>query len=143
MCLTRPARTEDNAFTRDNTDDGNGWWTRLTHHIEGGYSGYPYDYRKAVNYGVVRPSPQTLDAIVQHGGNVGGSSQSRAGEGGGAGEAGLGSPAYFAKKYLGFEQVMLETTGGETIAGSLRAERAGVSRSWMPRGNRARCKRRR
>ena len=27
---------EDNAFTRDNTDDGNGWWTRLTHHIEGG-----------------------------------------------------------------------------------------------------------
>ncbi len=32
---------EDNAFTLDNTDDGNGWWTRLTHHIEGGYYGYP------------------------------------------------------------------------------------------------------
>jgi putative membrane-bound dehydrogenase-like protein len=58
---------EDNAFTRDNTDDGNGWWTRLTHHIEGGYYGYPYDYRKAVNYGVVQPSEQTLNAIKQHG----------------------------------------------------------------------------
>lgn len=59
---------EDNAFTRDNTDDGNGWWTRLTHHIEGGYYGYPYDYRSAPNYGVVQPSQQTLDAIKQHGG---------------------------------------------------------------------------
>lgn len=60
---------EDNAFTRDNTDDGNGWWTRLTHHIEGGYYGYPYDYRSAPNYGVVQPSEQTLAAIKQHGGN--------------------------------------------------------------------------
>jgi glucose/arabinose dehydrogenase len=60
---------EDNAFTRDNTDDGNGWWTRLTHHIEGGYYGYPYDYRNAPNYGVIQPSKQTLDAIKQHGGN--------------------------------------------------------------------------
>ena len=57
---------EDNAFTRDNTDDGNGWWTRLTHHIEGGYYGYPYDYRHAKNYGVTEPSKQTLDAIKQH-----------------------------------------------------------------------------
>ncbi|MDB6150658.1 MAG: Heme-binding protein, partial [Chthoniobacter sp.] len=59
---------EDNAFTRDNTDDGNGWWTRLTHHIEGGYYGYPYDYRSAPNYGVTQPSEQTLSAIKQHGG---------------------------------------------------------------------------
>ena len=58
---------EDNAFTRDNTDDGNGWWTRLTHHIEGGYYGYPYDFRKSVNYGVVQPSEETLNAIKQHG----------------------------------------------------------------------------
>jgi len=58
---------EDNAFTRDNTDDGNGWWTRLTHHIEGGYYGYPYDFRKALNYGVTQPSEQTLSAIKQHG----------------------------------------------------------------------------
>ncbi len=61
---------EDNAFTRDNTDDGNGWWTRLTHHIEGGYYGYPFDFRKIANYGVAQPSPQTLDAIKQHGGTI-------------------------------------------------------------------------
>jgi putative membrane-bound dehydrogenase-like protein len=31
-------------FTYDNTDDGLGWWTRLTHVIPGGYYGYPWDY---------------------------------------------------------------------------------------------------
>ena len=31
----------DNLFTYDNTDDGLGWWTRVTHHIDGGYYGYP------------------------------------------------------------------------------------------------------
>jgi putative membrane-bound dehydrogenase-like protein len=35
----------DDLFTYDNTDDGDGWWTRVTHHIDGGYYGYPYDYR--------------------------------------------------------------------------------------------------
>ncbi|WZO99158.1 HEAT repeat domain-containing protein [Isosphaeraceae bacterium EP7] len=34
----------DNLFTYDNTDDGGGWWTRVTHHIDGGFYGYPYDY---------------------------------------------------------------------------------------------------
>jgi putative membrane-bound dehydrogenase-like protein len=34
----------DNLFTYDNTDDGLGWWTRVTHHVDGGYFGYPYDY---------------------------------------------------------------------------------------------------
>lgn len=34
----------DDIFTYDNTDDGLGWWTRVTHHIDGGYYGYPYDY---------------------------------------------------------------------------------------------------
>ena len=34
----------DNLFTYDNTDDGDGWWTRVTHHIDGGYYGYAYDY---------------------------------------------------------------------------------------------------
>ena len=34
----------DQIFTYDNTDDGDGWWTRVTHHIDGGYYGYPYDY---------------------------------------------------------------------------------------------------
>lgn len=36
----------DNLFTYDNTDDGDGWWTRVTHHINTGYYGYPYDYHK-------------------------------------------------------------------------------------------------
>jgi putative membrane-bound dehydrogenase-like protein len=31
-------------FTYDNTDDGLGWWTRLTHVVAGGYYGYPWDY---------------------------------------------------------------------------------------------------
>ena len=34
----------DNLFTYDNTDDGDGWWTRVTHQVDGGYYGYPYDY---------------------------------------------------------------------------------------------------
>lgn len=34
----------DNLFTYDNTDDGLGWWTRVTHHVDGGYFGYPWDY---------------------------------------------------------------------------------------------------
>jgi len=34
----------DHIFTYDNTDDGLGWWTRYTHHIETGYYGYPFDY---------------------------------------------------------------------------------------------------
>jgi hypothetical protein len=40
---------------------------RLTHHIEGGYYGYPYDYQHAPNYGVTQPSPQTLDAMKRNG----------------------------------------------------------------------------
>jgi putative membrane-bound dehydrogenase-like protein len=34
----------DNLFTYDNTDDGLGWWTRVTFHVDGGYFGYPHDY---------------------------------------------------------------------------------------------------
>jgi putative membrane-bound dehydrogenase-like protein len=33
-------------FTYDNTDDGLGWWTRLTHVVVGGYYGYPWDYHE-------------------------------------------------------------------------------------------------
>src|SRR5205823_5907112 len=36
---------EDEIFTLDNTDDGLGWWTRFTHMVDGGFYGYPYDYR--------------------------------------------------------------------------------------------------
>ncbi|MBX7167176.1 MAG: hypothetical protein K1X74_12680, partial [Pirellulales bacterium] len=50
----------DNIFTYDNTDDGLGWWTRLTHHVETGYYGYPYDYH---------PHPERhLPHISEHGG---------------------------------------------------------------------------
>jgi putative membrane-bound dehydrogenase-like protein len=50
----------DNIFTYDNTDDGLGWWTRFTHHIETGYYGYPYDYH---------PHPERhLPRISEHGG---------------------------------------------------------------------------
>src|SRR5262249_43448455 len=35
---------QDHLFTYDNTDDGGGWWTRVTYHVDGGYYGYPYDY---------------------------------------------------------------------------------------------------
>ncbi len=37
---------QDHLFTYDNTDDGDGWWTRVTYHIQTGYYGYPYDYHK-------------------------------------------------------------------------------------------------
>jgi glucose/arabinose dehydrogenase len=37
--------SEDEIFTYDNTDDGLGWWTRVTHMVDGGYYGYPFDYR--------------------------------------------------------------------------------------------------
>jgi putative membrane-bound dehydrogenase-like protein len=33
-------------FTYDNTDDGLGWWTRLSHIVVGGYYGYPWDYHE-------------------------------------------------------------------------------------------------
>ena len=36
---------EDELFTYDNTDDGNGWWTRVTHMVDGGFYGYPFDYK--------------------------------------------------------------------------------------------------
>lgn len=34
----------DNLFTYDNTDDGLGWWTRLTHVVPTGDYGYPWKY---------------------------------------------------------------------------------------------------
>jgi len=33
-------------FTYDNTDDGLGWWTRLSHVVVGGSYGYPWDYQE-------------------------------------------------------------------------------------------------
>ncbi len=50
----------DNLFTYDNTDDGDGWWTRVTHHIDGGYYGYPYDYHARKD--------RMLDRMAEYGG---------------------------------------------------------------------------
>src|SRR6266850_4603861 len=36
---------ETEMFTYDNTDDGNGWWTRVTHMVDRGWYGYPHDYK--------------------------------------------------------------------------------------------------
>lgn len=51
---------EDNLFTYDNTDDGLGWWTRVTHQIDGGYYGYPWDYH--------RRTDRMLNRIEEYGG---------------------------------------------------------------------------
>jgi len=50
----------DNLFTYDNTDDGLGWWTRVTHHIDGGTYGYPYDYHTRTD--------RTLPRMAEYGG---------------------------------------------------------------------------
>ncbi len=50
----------DNLFTYDNTDDGLGWWTRVTHHIDGGYYGYPFDYHDRTD--------RMLPRIAEYGG---------------------------------------------------------------------------
>ncbi len=50
----------DRVFTYDNTDDGDGWWTRVTHHIDGCYYGYPYDYHDHPD--------RFLDRLAEYGG---------------------------------------------------------------------------
>jgi putative membrane-bound dehydrogenase-like protein len=52
--------SEDEMFTYDNTDDGNGWWTRVTHMVDGGYYGYPFDYKPR--------RPYTLWMMADYGG---------------------------------------------------------------------------
>ena len=51
---------EDELFTYDNTDDGNGWWTRVTHMVDGGFYGYPFDYKPR--------RPYTLWSMADYGG---------------------------------------------------------------------------
>lgn len=51
---------QDNLFTYDNTDDGLGWWTRVTHHVDGGYYGYPWDYHDRTD--------RMLDRMAEYGG---------------------------------------------------------------------------
>ncbi|MCX6953159.1 MAG: HEAT repeat domain-containing protein, partial [Verrucomicrobia bacterium] len=50
---------EDEMFTYDNTDDGNGWWTRVTHMVDGGFYGYPFNYKPR--------RPYTLWAMADYG----------------------------------------------------------------------------
>lgn len=50
----------DHIFTYDNTDDGLGWWTRFTYHVNTGYYGYPFDYLKHAE--------RHLPRITEHGG---------------------------------------------------------------------------
>lgn len=50
----------DHIFTYDNTDDGLGWWTRFTYHVNTGYYGYPYDY--------LQHGERHLPRISEHGG---------------------------------------------------------------------------
>src|SRR5205814_6425893 len=68
---------EDEMFTYDNTDDGQGWWTRFTHMVDGGFYGYPYDYRPTdsdllakyrAEKGVHPGYPYTLWRIEEFGG---------------------------------------------------------------------------
>jgi putative heme-binding domain-containing protein len=54
--------SEDEMFTFDNTDDGAGWWRRLTHMVDGGYYGYPYDYKTR--------RPYTLWCMADFGGGA-------------------------------------------------------------------------
>ena len=54
--------SEDEMFTYDNTDDGNGWWTRVTHMVDSGFYGYPFDYKPR--------RPYTLWAMADYGGGA-------------------------------------------------------------------------
>jgi len=51
---------EDEMFTWDNTDDGNGWWARVTHMVDRGFYGYPFDYKPR--------RPYTLWRMEEYGG---------------------------------------------------------------------------
>lgn len=58
--LDMAINAEDEMFTYDNTDDGLGWWTKVTHMVDGGFYGYPYDYKPR--------RPYTLWAMNDYGG---------------------------------------------------------------------------
>jgi putative heme-binding domain-containing protein len=60
--LQAAINSEDEMFTFDNTDDGAGWWKRVTHMVDGGYYGYPYDYKPQ--------RPYTLWRMDEYGGGA-------------------------------------------------------------------------
>ena len=43
--LDAPIDAQDRIFVRDNTDDGDGWWTRLMMLPRGGFQGYPWAFK--------------------------------------------------------------------------------------------------
>src|SRR5690349_5036555 len=53
--------SEDAIFTYDNTDERD-WWSRLTHMVEGGFYGYPYDFKPR--------RPYTLWMMEDYGGGA-------------------------------------------------------------------------
>lgn len=53
---------EDEIFTYDNSDERNDWWTRVTHMVDGGYYGYPWDYKPR--------RPYTLWMMADYGGGA-------------------------------------------------------------------------
>jgi putative membrane-bound dehydrogenase-like protein len=55
--------SEDEMFTYDNTDDGGGWWVRLTHMVDGGFYGYPFNFKPQ--------RPFTLWMMTDWGGKTG------------------------------------------------------------------------
>jgi len=60
--LEAAINSEDEMFTFDNTDDGGGWWKRVTHMVDGGYYGYPYDFKPQ--------RPYTLWRMDEYGGGA-------------------------------------------------------------------------
>ena len=54
--------SEDEMFTFDNTDDGGGWWERVTHMVDGGFYGYPFDFKPQ--------RPYTLWCMADYGGGA-------------------------------------------------------------------------
>jgi putative heme-binding domain-containing protein len=60
--LQAAINAEDEMFTFDNTDDGGGWWKRVTHMVDGGYYGYPYDFKPQ--------RPYTLWRMDEYGGGA-------------------------------------------------------------------------
>jgi putative heme-binding domain-containing protein len=60
--LQAAINAEDEMFTFDNTDDGGGWWKRVTHMVDGGFYGYPYDFKPQ--------RPYTLWRMDEYGGGA-------------------------------------------------------------------------
>ena len=52
-----------NVFSRENTNDGVGWWVRFTHYIQSGEYGYPCLYKNFID--------EMIPALGMYGGGSG------------------------------------------------------------------------